>query len=364
MLKIKYILILFIGLILSFVFIGQVSALGEKCCVYYQGNGPSNDCMDDINYDPNIISVCPNPLEKGFLPKNVKGSYITNSDESCISISGFTVEKKSISTSNSYNTYICVQANGIMQNAGAEGLGPLLAEAQLGKVKNKLDELKKNTCCVPKKVDSKNKCHTPEYNNKSYEDFVKAYNDGSLIPDASKMKVIEDIPLWEYLDCGNGDWHHWNMDCNSRLPLVPTTDNSSGYEVGTINDYQVIPIDQISYEQTKSILSSEKFCGEISEETVTEKVGTGAVELKGLKGLDKLGTLDAKVMIGRIIKTVMGVMGSIFLLMLIYAGVLWMVAHGSAEKIKKAGGIIIWSTLGIIVILASYAIVSFIFDIF
>ena len=92
--------------------------------------------------------------------------------------------------------------------------------------------------------------------------------------------------------------------------------------------------------------------------------------VSGINKLNQLGMTDAKVLIGRIIKTAMGVMGSIFLLLMVYAGVLWMIGStsigGGATKkdVMKARGIIVWSTLGIIVILASYAIVDFIFKIF
>ncbi|OGB81033.1 MAG: hypothetical protein A2535_09020 [Burkholderiales bacterium RIFOXYD2_FULL_59_8] len=60
----------------------------------------------------------------------------------------------------------------------------------------------------------------------------------------------------------------------------------------------------------------------------------------------------------------MGVMGSIALAMFIYGGVLWMIAAGNAERSKKGMQIIVWSALGVMVILASYVIVSFVFEAF
>jgi len=94
-------------------------------------------------------------------------------------------------------------------------------------------------------------------------------------------------------------------------------------------------------------------------------------ELRGdIQQLNKLGTTDPAVLIGRIIKVVMGIMGSIALVMFVYSGFVLMtgstaVGGGATKKdITKAKGMLVWSTLGIFVIFASYALVDFIFEIF
>jgi len=80
--------------------------------------------------------------------------------------------------------------------------------------------------------------------------------------------------------------------------------------------------------------------------------------------LNKLGDKTLPAFLGRIIKTAMGVMGSIALVMITYGGVLWMTAHGSADKSHKALMIILWSSAGLGVIFASYALVDIIFEVF
>ncbi len=82
----------------------------------------------------------------------------------------------------------------------------------------------------------------------------------------------------------------------------------------------------------------------------------------GFSSLNRLGETDIQKIIGRVIKILMGVIGGIALVMFVYGGVLWMISAGSAEKTKKAMDTILWASLGIIVILASYAIVNFIFS--
>lgn len=65
-------------------------------------------------------------------------------------------------------------------------------------------------------------------------------------------------------------------------------------------------------------------------------------------------------LIGRVITAVLGVVGSIALLMVIYGGFTWMLAAGNSEKIKKGRDIIVWAMLGLVVIFTSYALVRFV----
>lgn len=80
--------------------------------------------------------------------------------------------------------------------------------------------------------------------------------------------------------------------------------------------------------------------------------------------LNQLGTVDVKVYIGRIVKAAMGILGSITLVMFVYSGILFMTDRGSGESVGKAKEIAVWTSLGLVVIFASYAILNFIFQIF
>ena len=73
-----------------------------------------------------------------------------------------------------------------------------------------------------------------------------------------------------------------------------------------------------------------------------------------------LGTTDVRVIIARIISVILGVVGSIALLMFIIAGFMWLTAGGSADRIEKAKNILIWSTLGLVVIFSAYAMTQLI----
>jgi len=73
-----------------------------------------------------------------------------------------------------------------------------------------------------------------------------------------------------------------------------------------------------------------------------------------------LTTTDIRVTIGRIINAFLGLLGIVAVLIILYAGFLWMTAGGDAGKIETAKKWIINGVIGLIIILSSYAIASFI----
>lgn len=66
--------------------------------------------------------------------------------------------------------------------------------------------------------------------------------------------------------------------------------------------------------------------------------------------------------VGKIIKAVLGLLGTVFLVLTVYAGVLWMTAAGEEEKVTKATNILKTSVIGLVIILAAYSITYFIVD--
>ena len=66
--------------------------------------------------------------------------------------------------------------------------------------------------------------------------------------------------------------------------------------------------------------------------------------------------------IRRAINILMAFIGSITLVLYIVAGLLWMTARGNSEQTDKAKKILVWTTLGVFVMLFSYALVNFLFS--
>ncbi len=75
-----------------------------------------------------------------------------------------------------------------------------------------------------------------------------------------------------------------------------------------------------------------------------------------------LGNTQPASLIGQIISSVLGIVGSLALVMFIYGGLIWMTAAGNSEQISKGRNILIWATIGLVVIFSSYALVHFVFS--
>lgn len=65
--------------------------------------------------------------------------------------------------------------------------------------------------------------------------------------------------------------------------------------------------------------------------------------------------------IGVMIQVFLGILGIIFLALVIYAGYNWMTARGNEEKITKAKSTLITSIIGLVIIVSAYVITYFVF---
>ncbi len=64
------------------------------------------------------------------------------------------------------------------------------------------------------------------------------------------------------------------------------------------------------------------------------------------------------VIIRTLIQALLSVLGIIFLVLVIYAGLLWMTAAGNEDKVKKAQKLLRDGVIGLIIILSSYTIAN------
>ncbi|MFN3302066.1 MAG: Mbov_0395 family pilin-like conjugal transfer protein, partial [Patescibacteria group bacterium] len=69
---------------------------------------------------------------------------------------------------------------------------------------------------------------------------------------------------------------------------------------------------------------------------------------------------DLIALIFKIIQYLLSFLGVVAIVILIYGGYLWMTARGDEEKVRKAKKVLINGLIGLIIILLSYAIVSFV----
>ena len=72
------------------------------------------------------------------------------------------------------------------------------------------------------------------------------------------------------------------------------------------------------------------------------------------------GSASAESLAGKIINVFFGVLGIIFLVLMLYGGFLWMTGRGIEERVTKAKDLITQAVIGIVIILAAYAITEFV----
>lgn len=65
-------------------------------------------------------------------------------------------------------------------------------------------------------------------------------------------------------------------------------------------------------------------------------------------------------LIGRIINALLGIVGSIALLMFVYGGFMWLTSGGAEDKIKKGKETLVWASLGLVIIFSAYALLNFV----
>jgi len=86
-------------------------------------------------------------------------------------------------------------------------------------------------------------------------------------------------------------------------------------------------------------------------------------ELRDTADVAGLGSeTEPTAIVGRIIGIVLGLMGIILVVLMIAGGIMWMTSGGSAEQVTKAKKLMSSALIGLIIIIFSYAISSFIVE--
>lgn len=85
--------------------------------------------------------------------------------------------------------------------------------------------------------------------------------------------------------------------------------------------------------------------------SITDQVATQA----------NLGQTDIGSVVATIIRVILGLLATVFLILTIFAGFRWMTSAGNEEAITKAKSTITAAIIGLVIVLAAYAITFFIF---
>ena len=82
----------------------------------------------------------------------------------------------------------------------------------------------------------------------------------------------------------------------------------------------------------------------------------------GSKGAGYKSGVQIEDVIGTVVNAVLALLGVIFLTLIIYGGYMWMTAGGDEGKVEKAKYTISRSIIGLVIVLAAYAITFFVLD--
>ena len=109
-----------------------------------------------------------------------------------------------------------------------------------------------------------------------------------------------------------------------------------------------------SFGATKNTIGESEICKDT-------KMKTEQPDLWAAAGCDNKDN-DVPKRVADIINIFIAVMGVIAVIMIIYGGISLVLSLGNAEKVRKAKNIIIYSAIGLLVVLISFAIINFVLD--
>ncbi|MCK4592213.1 hypothetical protein KAT63_02095 [Candidatus Parcubacteria bacterium] len=82
-----------------------------------------------------------------------------------------------------------------------------------------------------------------------------------------------------------------------------------------------------------------------------------AIAISSIYISNPIATSDFSVLVSNFLKWILSVAGALTLLMLVTGGVFYVTSSGNEQKIETAKKMIIWTILGLMLILASYSII-------
>lgn len=104
------------------------------------------------------------------------------------------------------------------------------------------------------------------------------------------------------------------------------------------------------------VLSS-LFASPVQAQDYTGQLDDAAVEVYGSEDADA-GNLT--LIVANLINVVLSILGIVLLVIIVYAGALWMTAGGNSDQVGKAKSWLINAVIGLVITLAAYAISSFV----
>lgn len=174
--------------------------------------------------------------------------------------------------------------------------------------------------------------------------------------DSSNSPTVEGIGQCPPPASGGKDFHCFRIDDNVCMPIKA-------------QDYTAAQDQAINFCQASAASSPAQPRAELGPCPSAPSAGVSIPSGKSAQDLlaEASGSLNpARInqptdLIGKAIRLLMAFIGSISLVLYVYAGILWLSASGASERVDQAKKVIVWTTLGLVVMLGSYMLVNFAF---
>lgn len=100
----------------------------------------------------------------------------------------------------------------------------------------------------------------------------------------------------------------------------------------------------------------------LAQDTIGSTISGLDTTAKEAYGTDNISQVSKTVpeLIGQVVGSVLAFIGVLFLLLMIYAGILWMTARGNDQQVTKAIDLITAAVIGLVIVLSAYAITAYI----
>ena len=88
----------------------------------------------------------------------------------------------------------------------------------------------------------------------------------------------------------------------------------------------------------------------------------GDTNIQSVGDVTGLGSADPRAIAASVIKVMLGFLGIIAVIIILYAGFLWMTAAGNEDKITQAKGMMSAGVIGLVIVLAAFGIATFVMN--
>ena len=178
------------------------------------------------------------------------------------------------------------------------------------------------------------------------------------------------LPVTELFQLGTGTCPEVNSTAVNTYHCIVINSTEEGVKPGDCQVFQSTN-NTDAYDQARTLCARDSTEAESVTALFGACPGSGSIDAgesaadlikEASKTLNPAGIKTPNDFIRKGINLLMAFIGSITLVLYVLAGLLWMTASGNSEQADRAKRIMVWTTLGVAVMLFSYVLVNFLFN--